>query len=495
MSEINLQNRAAGHTDPPWRKLLTCAPAECSRFHIHLAGIGGAGLSAIATLLLEMGYRVSGSDLRLNDATATLNEKGAIVYRGHRASHIKDADVVLISSAVPTDNPEVVAARAAGIPVVKRASFLGPLLDGHHGIGVAGSHGKTTTASMIAIILLRAGMDPSFILGGQVAVGPAEGMQTSTVSARSGTGPFVIEADEYDGMFLGLPLEIAIVTNVEWDHVDCYPTPKAFSDAFRQFVGRLPQDGYLLLCADDPGALALRDAAPPGVTIRTYGLAGDADWRARNLRMNKLGCLDADIWLEGNQVANLQLSTPGRHNVRDALAALAAAHWHGISPEWAAIMLNDFHGAGRRFEVIGEAEGVTIIDDYAHHPTEVAATLSAARLRFPTRRIWAVFQPHTYSRTKGLLNNFVHSFDDADRVILLDIYAAREKIDLGMHSRILLEFLEHPDAMHIGELEGAAEHLLEEVKPEDVVIIMSAGDANQVGHMLLTALRQREAMA
>jgi UDP-N-acetylmuramate--alanine ligase len=477
---------------PAWEHLLSCPPAERPGIHIHLIGIGGTGLSAIASLLLDLGYTVSGSDQRPNDATAELAQRGATIYRGHRAEQVKGAHLVLMSSAVPQDNVEVVAARAAGIPVVKRREFLGPLMEGRHGIGVAGTHGKTTTASMIAIILLRGGLDPSFILGGRVAVGPAEGMPTSTVSARAGRGPFVIEADEYDGMFLGLRLEVAVVTNVEWDHVDCYPTLSSFTNAFRQFVGQLPPHGFLLLCADDPGALALRDAAPAGVTVHTYGLSPGADWQARNVTLNQRGGLDGEVWLRGEQVAALSLAIPGRHNVRNALAALAVGHWHRIHPGWAAIMLRDFQGAGRRFEVAGEAWGVLVIDDYAHHPTEVAATLAAARLRFPTRRIWAVFQPHTYSRTKALLREYMHSFDDADKVLLLDIYPAREKSDLGVHSRDLLARLDHPDAHYVGSIAAAAEYLLAQVEPEDVVITMSAGDGNQVSQLLLAGLRQRE---
>jgi UDP-N-acetylmuramate--alanine ligase len=345
---------------------------------------------------------------------------------------------------------------------------------------------------MIAIILLRAGLEPSFIVGGRLAVGPAEGMKSTTRAAMAGRGPFVIEADEYDGMFLGLRLETAVVTNVEWDHVDCYPTPKAFAEAFQKFVGRLPPGGFLLLCADDPGALALRKFAPAGVTVRTYGLDPDADWQARDLAPNSTGGLNAAVWFEGKQVASLSLSIPGRHNIRNALAALAVAHFHNIQPARAASMLRDFRGAGRRFEILGEASGVVVIDDYAHHPTEIAATLAAARLRYGTRRIWAVFQPHTYSRTQALLDDFGRSFDDADRVLLLDIYAAREKIDLGMHSRVLLEHMYHTGATYAGAIEAAAEYLLANVQPEDVVITMSAGDGNLVGRLLLEGLRRRE---
>lgn len=478
--------------ESPWLRLISLSRDDRAHVRIHLVGIGGSGLSAIAALLLERGFSVSGSDQRPNEATDDLARRGVQIHRGHRAENAAGADLLLVSSAVPDTNPEVVAARVAGTPVVKRSELLGPLMEGQHGIGVAGTHGKTTTTGMIAVILLRAGLDPSIIVGGRLSVGPAEGMTSTTIAARAGEGPFVIEADEYDGMFLGLRLEVAVVTNVEWDHVDCYPTPGAFSDAFRQFVGQLPPYGLLVLCADDAGALALRDAVAPGTRIATYGLSEGADWQARGLAPNAKGGLDAEVWHEENEVARLSLPVPGRHNVRNALAAMAVADFHGIKPQRSAIMLRDFQGAGRRFEFIGEAAGVTVIDDYAHHPTEVAATLSAARLRYATRRIWAVFQPHTYSRTKALAADFVHSFDDANQVLLLDIYPAREKIDLGMHSRLLLEHIEHPGAEYVGGIDTAVQHLLDRVEPDDVVITLSAGDGNQVGSLLLQSLRARE---
>jgi UDP-N-acetylmuramate--alanine ligase len=299
----------------------------------------------------------------------------------------------------------------------------------------------------------------------------------------------VIEADEYDRMFLGLDLETAVITNVEWDHVDCYPSPKIFIDAFRTFVAKLREHGHLILNADDPAALSLHDAVTEGVLVETYGLTPDADWHASDLTPNGSGGLNAAVWHEGQRVAELSLAIPGRYNVRNALAALVVADWFGIPAQRAAIALRDFHGTGRRFEVIGEANGVTIIDDYAHHPTEVSTVLAAARLRFGSRRIWVVFQPHTYSRTKALLGAFARSFDDADRVLLLDIYPAREKLDLGMHSKLLLEQMHHPGAEYVGSIEEAHAHLVSHVQAEDVVITMSAGDGNKVGQMLLASLR------
>lgn len=475
-----------------WVTKLRAPPDRRREFHIHLVGIGGAGLSAIARYLLEMGYTVSGSDQRLNDATVSLASLGAVIHRGHSQEYVAGADLVLISSAVAEGNPEATAALRAGTPVLKRSDFLGPLIEGKHGIGVAGSHGKTTTTSMIAIILTRAGLDPSFIIGGSVPVGPAEGLPSGEISAKAGQGPFVIEADEYDRMFLGLRLESAVVTNVDWDHVDCYPSPQDFAEAFRDFVGQLPAHGLLVPCADDPSARALAGSVGDTVAVWTYGLGDGADWQARALVPNALGGLDADILREGVLVAHLSLPIPGRHNIRNALAAVAVACWHGIEPAWAATMLRDFRGANRRFTLVGEAGGVLVIDDYAHHPTEVAATLSAARLRYPTRRIWAVFQPHTYSRTKALEDRFARSFDDADRVLVLDIYAAREKDDLGLHPTDLVARIDHPAVEYAGGPEASARLLESQVEPGDVVITMSAGDGNVAGRLLLDALGNAE---
>jgi UDP-N-acetylmuramate--alanine ligase len=499
LGEWSERAQRTAQDDPPWVKLLREGTGEDRPVHFHLIGIGGSGLSAIAGFLLERGFQVSGSDQRPNEATDALAERGVTIHRGHRAENVQGADIVLISSAVPEGNPEIAAAEAAGTPVVKRSQLLGPLMRGQHGIGVAGTHGKTTTTSMIAIVLLRAGLDPSIIVGGRLSLGPAEGMPTlANISARAGKGPFVIEADEYDRMFLGLELEVGVVTNVEWDHVDCYPTPATFTEAFQKFVGQIPPEGLLVGCADDPGAVALRAALPPGAQFESYGLEGlsdSADWQARNLRQNAQGGFDAEVWLRGEHVADLSLPVPGRHNVRNALAALAVANWHQIKPRLAAKMLRDFHGAGRRFEFIGEAGGVTVIDDYAHHPTEVAATLSAARMRYPTRRIWAVFQPHTYSRTQALLQDYAHSFEDADEVLLLDIYAAREKIDLGMNSEKLLNAIRHDAVRYVGDAQAAADYLLDHVEPDDVVITMSAGDGNLAGTILLAELRERDGAA
>jgi UDP-N-acetylmuramate--alanine ligase len=467
---------------PGWEQLLQKQPSERGQVRIHLVGIAGSGLAPIASFLLEAGYRVSGSDRSAGPGTQLLAAMGATVALGHKAEHVAGADLVLISSAVPSDNVEVQAAHAQGITVVKRSAFLGPLMRGRHAIAVAGTHGKTTTTSMLATILYRCGFDPSYIVGGSLA-----GLGMGEAAGHCGEGPLVIEADEYDRMFLGLEPETAIITYVEWDHVDCYPTPESFAEAFRQFVQRLPENGRLILCADEPGAAALRTAAPTGVTVETYGLS-QGDWQARSVHVEG-GITYAEVWHQGVVVGKLGLPVPGVHNISNALAAIVAAAAQGISPDRAAAALGSFTGAGRRFEVLGEQAGITVIDDYGHHPTEIRTTLAAARLRYPERRIWAVFQPHTYSRLAAFLPGFAGSFIDADQVLVLDVYAARETDTLGITSERLLAAMAHPAARYVGTMETAVLALLVQVRPGDVVITLSAGTGNQVGLQLLEALR------
>jgi UDP-N-acetylmuramate--alanine ligase len=470
-----------------WQALLAVPPDARAGVRIHLVGIGGSGLSAIAILLMESGFQVTGSDQMANEATDDLAQRGARVFIGHDAGHAAGANLLLISSAVPPANPEVRAAQAAGIPVVKRAELLGQLTSTAQSVGVAGTHGKTTTTAMLALVLWQAGQDPSFVVGGRLAEFGLAGS-----AARAGHGPFVIEADEYDRMFLGLQLGMAVVTNVEWDHVDCYPSAEAFGAAFEQFVGKLAPAGKLLLCADDPRALALRRAAREDVSVQTYGLGGVGEWQACELETNASGGLNAKLVYRGQTVGRMSLSVPGEHNVSNALAAIAAATWFGVAPDHAAAILSHFRGAGRRFEVLGEANGVTIVDDYGHHPTEIRATLAAARRRYAGRRIWAVYQPHTYSRYSALLDQFAHSFGDADQTLVLDIYAAREPATEGVHSSQLVALMNSPTAHYVGSIEAGIAYLLPRVARGDLVITLSAGDGNRVGQVLLAELRANE---
>lgn len=456
--------------------------------HVHLIGIGGSGLSAIARLLLERGYVVSGSDQQSSAATEELARMGAHVFVGHRAENIQGADLVVRSSAVADENPEVQAAQAAGIPVLKRSDFLGGLMAENVTVAVAGTHGKSTTTAMIAWMLTALGQEPSYIIGGVA--------KNLGGNAHAGQGPvFVIEADEYDRMFLGLNPDVAVVTHVEHDHPDCFPTPVDYYQAFGEFVGRLRAGGLLLACADQQGAVGLVEAAPPACTALTYGLKPGSDYRA-HITGSRPGLgfsFRAALLLESGAeapLAEVHLQVPGEHNVRNALAALAVAHRLGLDVNAAAEALGQFSGTGRRFDVLGEAAGVVVVDDYAHHPTEIRTTLAGARSRYAGRRIWAVWQPHTYSRTQLLLDEFAQSFADADRVLVTEIYAAREKPQ-DFSSAAVVAKMSGVQAQYVRRLDEAAALLLAEAAPGDVILVLSAGDATQVSAQVLASLRTR----
>jgi UDP-N-acetylmuramate--alanine ligase len=459
--------------------------------HIHFVGIGGAGLSAIARVLLGMGYRVSGSDQVDSALMAALADDGVTVYVGHRAEQVEGADLVVASSAVPEDNVEVMAARTRGVAVVKRADFLGELMAGRTTVAVAGSHGKTTTTGMVATVLLMADQDPTFIVGGEIAH-----LETN---ARAGGGPFVIEADEYDRTFLGFQPTIAVVTNVEHDHPDCYPTFDEFRAAFEAFVALLPQDGVLIVCADDPVADGLgHQVEALGKRVVRYGLAevagprGERDsWRAVDVQPNRAGGCDYVALAGGESRGLVRLRVPGVHNAVNSLAVLAVADEMGVPFAKAIEALRAFRGMGRRFEIKGVANGVTVVDDYAHHPTEIRATLATARSNYPGRKIWAVWQPHTYSRTKTLMDDFVAAFEDADHVLVTPIYAARENDDLGMSSDKVVARMVHADARVVADLEEAVQILQTEVQTDDVVLTLGAGDGYLIGERLLERLRDR----
>jgi len=459
--------------------------------HVHLIGIGGSGLSPIATVLLERGYTVSGSDRQVSPNLQRLREAGAEIFLGHRPENIIGADLVVRSSAVPDDNVEVEAAISAGIPVLKRVDFLGKLMAGQQGIAVAGTHGKTTTTAMIASVLYDLGSDPSFVIGGSI-VGLG-------INARAGCGNFfVIEADEYDHMFLGLRPWIAVVTNIEHDHPDCYPTRQDFYRAFREFIDRLEPGGVLVVCGDDTGAARLaNEASKEGRRVLTYGIRrGDCDYRAGGLVLNSEGGFTfAFSYKDVVIVPRVVLQVPGEHNVLNALAALSVSDLLGLTMEDAANALGKFRGAGRRFESRGEFNGVMVIDDYAHHPTEIRSTLGAARARFPDRRIWAVWQPHTYSRTRAFYADFIESFDDADCVLVTEIYAARENAPADHFSaHQLAEAMSgrskplQSKIFFAPDLSEAMDILLDYLQPGDVVLVLSAGDADRLSEQLTEVL-------
>jgi UDP-N-acetylmuramate--alanine ligase len=447
---------------------------------IHLVGIGGAGMSAIARVLHQRGLPVGGSDLSTSVYSQQLEAMGIEVRYGHDASNINGADLVVASSAIPDDNVELEAARQAGVPVLYRDDYLPQMLADHRVVAVAGTHGKTTTTGLIAYILEAAGLKPGFVVGGVLA--------DFNTNAQAGQGDlFVIEADEYARTFLALQPEIAVITNVEHDHPDCYPTPEDFVEAFQQFAEQV-QD-TLVLCGDDPVGANL---ATGKAKVVRYGFDEHNEWRAVDVRPNPAGGSDFLVLTDQEESQLVRTRLPGRHNVLNALAALAVADCLGLDPKATREALREYRGVGRRFEVLGESGGVIVVDDYAHHPTEIRATLQAARSRHPDRKIIAVFQPHTYSRLKALWNDFVKAFSQADQVVVVNVFASREQPDPEVKAERLSDEIESTQAVYIPELDAAAEYLAETAASESIVITLSAGDGNRVGSLLLEALQQRE---
>ena len=462
--------------------------------HVHFIGIGGSGLSAIARLLLESGYTVSGSDRALTPFAEDVRKAGAKVFVGHHARNLAGADWVVMSSAIGADNPEVQAAKRAKIPVYKRADFLGELMADKIGIAIAGTHGKTTTTAMAAWALSELKRDPSFIVGSV--------MKNLGVNARAGKGRlFVIEADEYDNMFLGLKPQIEVVTNLEHDHPDFFPTFDAMVESFEKFTDLLPADGTLIVCAEDKGAAALiHRVRKAGKNVVAYGAQNEMtisapSWvQARDVKPNQRGGFDfvasSNLKSTGVDSVEVSLQVAGEHNVRNALAVLAVVDVLGLPREKAAKALGKFTGTSRRFEMRGEAKGISIFDDYAHHPTEIKATLAGARTRYPGRRIWAVWQPHTYSRTQALYLEFSRAFKDADEVIVTEVYAAREPKQ-NFTSAEIVSGMPHRSARFIATLDRVTNYLLTNLQPGDVLIVLSAGDADRICTDLLKALKER----
>lgn len=437
-------------------------------------------MSAIAKVLVERGETVSGSDLARSAFSEALEAQGVAIHYGHRPENIAGAEVVVATSAVGEDNPEIVAARRSGIPVMRRQEYLGELTSGYATVAIAGTHGKTTTTGLIAWILDQAGLAPTFIVGGLL------GDFGTNARAASGT-TFVIEADEYDRTFLGLRPSVAVVTNVEYDHPDSYPTVEAYRRAFAEFASRVSD--LLVVCEDDPIASSL---AAPAAARLAYGIGQTADWRAEEIRVNAAGGDDFLALRRGELLGLVRNRLPGLHNVRNTLAALAVAEHLGVSFSQAREAVTGFRGVGRRFEIVGEAAGVTVIDDYAHHPSEIRATLAAARERFPQAEIWSVFQPHTFTRTRALMGEFASAFADADHVIVTDIFASREKPDATTRSEELVAQMSHTDVRQIHRLDDVVEELLARVRPGAVVVTLSAGDANRVGRGLLAGLAAKQ---
>ncbi|HWP67121.1 MAG TPA: UDP-N-acetylmuramate--L-alanine ligase [Candidatus Limnocylindria bacterium] len=454
---------------------------------VHFVGIGGIGMSGIAEVLLTLGYAVSGSDLVESETTRRLVQLGARVHIGpHDAAHVDaDVDVLVISSAVTYANPEVVRARDLRIPVIPRAEMLAELMRMKQGVAVAGTHGKTTTTSLIGAVLYQAGRDPTVVVGGR--------LRGDGTNARIGQGSMmVVEADESDGTFLLLSPIIAVVTNIDPEHLDHFGDLERVREAYRQFVQRVPFYGLAVLCIDNVNVRAML----PQVNKRfvTYGTVPDAEWQARDLRVDKLRT-SFELWRREQPLGTVHLQIPGRHNALNALAAFAVADELGIPWRIVAHALSEFGGVHRRFEVRGEEQDVLVVDDYGHHPEEIRATLLAAREGFG-RRLVVAFQPHRYSRTRDLFAEFLSAFDDAAVVLLTDIYPAGEdKID-GVSSEALYQALKkrgHLDVRHVPERGALAEALLEVVQPGDLVVTLGAGDVYRTADELLALLRSGHA--
>jgi UDP-N-acetylmuramate--alanine ligase len=455
---------------------------------VHLVGAGGIHMSAIGQILLWRGHEVTGSDLSASEYTVRLEALGATVHIGHAASNLGAAELVVTTAAAKPDNPELTEARARGVPVLLRAEMVQRLISGRQVIGVSGTHGKTTTTSMVALMAVRGELDPLVLLGGD--------SRELGGNVRDGAGRVaIVEADEYAEAFLQYEPQIAAVLNIEADHLDYYGTEERLRAAFRAFAERVVSGGTLIVCADSPWAAELgaqRRAA--GARVERYAIdAEEAEWRATTLRRNERGGMDFRVLLEGQELGRMSLRIPGRHNVANALGALAVAMRAGVDFHRAAQAASEFTGAGRRFQVLGEVEraggAITVVDDYAHHPTEVRVNIGAARQRFPKRRLVACFQPHTYSRSRYLLEQWRTCFEGLDALYVLRTYAARETEDQGLDARGLAAEIERPPAVYLDSFEEATERIASELRPGDVFVTFGAGDVTELGPMVLERLR------
>ncbi|MBI5246049.1 MAG: UDP-N-acetylmuramate--L-alanine ligase [Elusimicrobia bacterium] len=443
---------------------------------IHFVGVGGVGMSGIAEVLNNLGYKVTGSDAKSTETTRRLQAAGIRVYEGHSAANAAGAQVVVVSSAVAANNPEVLWARKRAVPVVLRAQMLAELGRMKKTVTIAGSHGKTTTTSLVSMALKEAGAGPTMIIGGQ--------LKNIHSNAKLGVGEYLVaEADESDGSFLFLTPLVAVVTNVDDDHMDHYKTMDALKDAFVAHLQKLPFYGAAILCSDDANLMSLRDRVTRPIV--TFGVNNDADWRAKNVRMGKDGS-SCDVFHHNKKVLTLRLRVPGKHNVSNALAALAAGVFLGFDLKRLAKGLADFSGVGRRLDRLGTAAGVEFVDDYGHHPTEIRATVAAVRL-WKARRIVVVFQPHRFSRTKLLAKDFGPAFKGADRVFVTDIYAAGEKPLKGVTSKLIIDSARKA-GVNCAPFPGAPE-LARDLRPGDVVLTLGAGDVWKTGVDLLRRRR------
>jgi len=456
---------------------------------IHFVGIGGMGMCGIAEVLANMGYQVSGSDMNDTEITRHLAGIGCSIERGHRAANIGDADVVVVSSAIKGYNPEVEAARARQIPVIPRAEMLSELMRMKYGIAVAGAHGKTTSTTMMHTVLMAAGLDPTAVIGGRVN-------SLGLANARWGKSDYLVaEADESDGSFLTLTPTLAIVTNVDAEHLDHYGTYDNVKKAFTDFCNRVPFYGMSALCHDNEGVQDIL----PAMTKRfvTFGVSAGATYRARNIRHEGMTTRFV-AWRKADELGEVVLPMPGHHNVMNALGVLAIADFLAIPFATYVKAIGQFEGVARRFTVRGEVGGVTVVDDFGHHPAEVRATLAGARASFPGRRIVAAFQPHRFTRTRDQWAEFPRAFHDADKVVICDIFAAGEKPIDDITSQRLVELAReagHKDIAYVARREDLATWLDAQAKPGDLVITLGAGNIQLACNDVIELLEKRLGVA
>lgn len=451
---------------------------------LHFVGIGGAGMSGIAEILLTMGYEVTGSDMAESDTVAQLRGAGASVSIGHSAGNVRDADVVVVSSAIKPSNPEVTQARVSHIPVIPRAEMLAELMRMKHAITVAGSHGKTTTTSMIAVMLAKGGYDPTIVIGGKV--------DRFGSGAKLGAGDILVaEADESDGSFLNLYPTIAVVTNIDAEHLDHYGSFDDVKRAFVQFINKTPFYGVTALCLDDP---AIQEIIPK-ITKRfaTYGIKSTADLTAREIRYDKF-TTSFTVVSKGAELGRVSIAMPGAHNALNALAAMSVGMELGMEPSGIIAALDGFAGVQRRCQVKGEAGGVMVVDDYGHHPNEIRATVRAIKEGFPDRRLVVVFQPHRYTRTRDLMEEFHTAFYGADELVVMEVYAAGETPIEGVSGSLIAEgVIEHgkKGVKFAPDIESALETLMGILRSGDIALTLGAGSVTTLGEKILSSLSQR----
>lgn len=447
--------------------------------HIHFIGIGGVSMSGLAQILQNLGYKVSGSDMKESNNTKKLSDSGIKVYIGHNSLNLKGTDVVVFTAAVKGDNPEMIEAKKSNLHIVERSTLLGQLMKKYkYSLGIAGTHGKTTTTSMVSLMFLEANLDPTITVGGDLD-------QIGGNLKIGNSDYFITEACEYVESFLEFFPYLAIILNIDADHLDYYRDIEHINEAFQKYANLIPKNGFLVANYDDIRVKKIAGEVP--CNTLTYSLINaNANYFADNINFDNFGYANFDVYYNNKPLGNIKTSVRGIHNVSNSLAAIASSMAFGIDFKTCAMALSKFVGAKRRFEYKGTFNDITVIDDYAHHPTEVKATFSAAQ-KYPHNKVWCVFQPHTYTRMKALLNEFEESFDDVDKIIVTDIYAAREKNPGDIHSKDLVKrlVLKGKDAIYIETFEQIKEYLINNANPKDLIVTMGAGDIYTIGEDLI----------